>query len=311
MDPPLVMEYATSLTRYCDDNLLSEHSAAASSVMFDNIGSTQESLAYSLNKHLRSSATTRQAHFNAVRYRQPVATTTARRAAAHAVGDSHKSPLDRAGAASALLRVAAHRRRSDHVATRRCDGAGTAARRADGRSLLAAPPMAPRQRRRRPHRDDRWSSPVRAATAPGRATVRHRARTRRQHHTSPALPVGAALATPSHDVAARSSVPHQLRHHTATPRVLLTSSVTSLRVAARPPRWLRHCSPTRAALPAPRQLRHRTSSHVPPRWRRVNYVIARRRPSAPPPQLLQPLHTVPVCTSTFRNRQQPQPHFFN
>jgi len=273
MDPPLIMEYATSLTRYCDDNLLSEHSAAASSVMFDSIGSTQESLAYSLNKHLRSSATTCQAHFNAVRYRQRVAPTTARRAAAHAVGDSHKSPLDRAGAASALLRVAAHRRRSDHVATCRCDGAGTAARRADGRSLLAAPPLAPRQRRRRPRRDDRWSSPVRAATAPGRATVRHRARTRRQHHTSPALPVGAALATPSHDVAARSSVPHQLRHHTATPRVLLTSSATSLRVAATTaplladPRRLAGAATTtssyvitRAAPLAPRKLRHCTSS---------------------------------------------------
>jgi len=43
-----------------------------------------------------------------------------------------------------------------------------------------------------------------------------------------------------------------------------------------------HRRTSRAATPAPQQLRHRTSSHAPPRWRRENYVIARRRRSVPP-----------------------------
>jgi len=109
MDPPLVMEYATSLTRHCDDYLLLEHSTAASSVMltaFDRL---------SLNKHSRSSSTARQAslrHYYVVR--QLVVPP------AHAVGDVFPPPL--AGAATTT---------SSHVgATASCRGRPVTDRRA-------------------------------------------------------------------------------------------------------------------------------------------------------------------------------------
>ena len=163
-----------------------------------------------------------------------------------------------------------------------------------------------------------------AARPPRRSLVvacshRHRARTRRQHHTSPA----------------RSSVPRQRRHYTASPRTPVraalsalqrarrrspavtsstvvgntakhcrpptsqprrprrcaTASATSLRVAVRPRRRV-GCATARprrlagatsitslrlAATPTPRQRRHRTSSHAPPRWSRENSAPPRRR----------------------------------
>jgi len=54
MDPPLDMDFATSLTRFCDASVLLELSAAVFSVMltaFDRL---------SLYKHFRSPATVRQ-----------------------------------------------------------------------------------------------------------------------------------------------------------------------------------------------------------------------------------------------------------
>jgi len=151
---------------------------------------------------------------------------------AHAVGDSHKSPLDRTSAASAPLRVATRRHCDNNIAACRCDSAGTAARRADGRSLLAATATATMPPRVASHRD-RTDNAARRGTAARRpaalvpprlriarrrqtaATIagRHRARTRRQHHTSPA----------------RSSVPRQLRHYTASLRATARRSTPPYR----------------------------------------------------------------------------------
>ena len=187
------------------------------------------------------------------------------------------------------LRVAARRRCDNDAVACRCGGAGTAARRADGRPLLAAPPMTPRQRRR--------MSPA-TATVPARPPpgLQPVARSR-----------WCRLGCVSYDARSRRAM-------------LLTSSATSLRVAVRP-RATALAAPllVRAALPAPPQLRHYA---LPPRRRRgmtSSYVIIRAAPLAPrrlraaasAPQLLQLLHTVPVSTSTVRNHQQPQPHFFN
>jgi len=90
----------------------------------------------------------------------------------------------------------------------------------------------------------------------------------------PPARVAATSAAPLCDVIGdiatrrRPSARRRVGCATARPRRLAgATSTTSLRLAAR----------RGGATPAPRQLRHRTSSHAPPRWRRENYVIARRR----------------------------------
>ena len=225
---------------------------------------------YSLHKHWYS-ATTRKASPPTWRRQPPgvaTATTTpyvidssSRRPPTHSA-TSPDPPIVLRTAGRWPSRAAARRRCDNDAVACRCDGAGAAARRADGRSLLAAPPMAPRQQLRRVSHDA-------AARPPRRSLIVTRSRRRARTPGDSAArrlrcrPGPRAATDVIGDVIPRRRSSARWLPHRA---MLLTSSATSLRVAVRP-RTAALAAPllVRAALPAPRQLRHYAS---PPRWRR-------------------------------------------
>jgi len=167
-------------------------------------------LEYSPNKHLRSSATTRQAHFYAVRYRQLVVPPT------HAVGDVFPSAARRTDGRPSL-RVATRRRCDNNAVACRCDRVVPPPVVQTAGHCSPRHPPTPRQCRRRRLPGDHYLSPGRAGAAsaayrtspPDRRDDRWsppRAHSATASHVTRAL-VGTAPATPSHGVAARHCTP--------------------------------------------------------------------------------------------------------
>jgi len=132
MDPPLIMEYATSLIRYCDAVLLLEHTAAVEVIVCDSIRPTFAEQAFTLVFYCSpgvATASTTPCLIDSSSCRPPTQSATS---------SDPQIVVQTAGRWPS--RAAARRRCDNNAVACRCDGAGTAARHADGRSLLAAPP---------------------------------------------------------------------------------------------------------------------------------------------------------------------------